>query len=525
MFDDPRLIFGTLGYGIGAIFSICLAFFVLFKAKQRPANIYYFLANISVAIFEISYIIGINTTDPYLSRTAFMFSTSVIFVAVFVAHWMTSLVHKTKELRIQLLTVDIVAAILFIIYLLYPDAYLLPSQAKMYFPNYYVPGTLHTVMRVIFNLIVPLYFTYQVYKAYRIETDSIVQNRYKYVFAGVAYGYVIGSIPVFLIYNIPVDPLWGMFISFYMLFFAYTMLKHELMDIRLVAKQATVYAVIVAILVSFLVLANLFNNELSSRYPGFPAVVAPMISSLIAFAIGVFVWRKFRESDMLKYEFVNIISHKFKTPLTRIRWAVEELEKSGLTEGQKKALEAVKNGNDSLTTLTNTLTGGQDPQNYSYRLKNRDFSQLVNLSLNHYTVDSKKKNLTLDTHLEKELWANVDQIKIQFVLHTLIENAIAYTSAGGNIRASLSHEGNRIIFKITDTGIGIVRAEHKYILSKFYRSHRAELVDTEGLGIGLFLSNSIVARHGGKITFTSEGEGKGTTFTMALPLTKPHITS
>jgi signal transduction histidine kinase len=71
---------------------------------------------------------------------------------------------------------------------------------------------------------------------------------------------------------------------------------------------------------------------------------------------------------------------------------------------------------------------------------------------------------------------------------------------------------------VADTGIGIEKEELPRVFSSFYRTKKAQLADTEGFGIGLSLARSIINRHGGKIEVSSEGEGKGSTFTIVLPI-------
>ena len=83
---------------------------------------------------------------------------------------------------------------------------------------------------------------------------------------------------------------------------------------------------------------------------------------------------------------------------------------------------------------------------------------------------------------------------------------------------SLARSGKKAMIAVTDTGIGIKRDDLQRIFSRFYRAKGAQLADTEGFGIGLSLARSIVNHHGGKIEAFSEGEGKGSAFTILLPI-------
>jgi signal transduction histidine kinase len=116
------------------------------------------------------------------------------------------------------------------------------------------------------------------------------------------------------------------------------------------------------------------------------------------------------------------------------------------------------------------------------------------------------------------VYVNADRERFRFVLHTLIENAIRYTPAKGTIRITIDNSDGLAHIIVADTGIGISEKEIRYVFTRFYRTDRAKVADTEGAGIGLYLSKVIVDRHGGKMSALSEGENKGSTFTVVVPL-------
>ncbi|MDE1941010.1 MAG: HAMP domain-containing histidine kinase, partial [Patescibacteria group bacterium] len=113
---------------------------------------------------------------------------------------------------------------------------------------------------------------------------------------------------------------------------------------------------------------------------------------------------------------------------------------------------------------------------------------------------------------------HADRAKLKVVLQTLIDNALTYTKAGGTVRISLTASGHMASVAVTDTGIGMTAEESRLIFSRFYRTDSARKSDTEGMGIGLFIINKIIERHGGHLRVHSDGPGKGSTFTLSLPL-------
>jgi signal transduction histidine kinase len=136
------------------------------------------------------------------------------------------------------------------------------------------------------------------------------------------------------------------------------------------------------------------------------------------------------------------------------------------------------------------------------------------------------KDITLFFDLKSDAIIFMDIGRIQFVIQTLLDNAIAYTPTGGAIKVELKEESDKngvvknILLLVHDSGIGFTQEELGRLFKKFWRSAGALKVDTEGMGIGLFLAKRIVEHHNGSLSAESEGLGKGTNFIMRLPIYK-----
>jgi two-component system phosphate regulon sensor histidine kinase PhoR len=107
---------------------------------------------------------------------------------------------------------------------------------------------------------------------------------------------------------------------------------------------------------------------------------------------------------------------------------------------------------------------------------------------------------------------------MRFVIQTLVENAINYSKDNCSIIVNVEKKDNMIIISVKDSGIGIAKEELPRMFTKFYRGKEARSTDTEGMGIGLYMTHDIVTRHHGKIWVESEGPGKGSTFSISLPV-------
>jgi hypothetical protein len=104
---------------------------------------------------------------------------------------------------------------------------------------------------------------------------------------------------------------------------------------------------------------------------------------------------------------------------------------------------------------------------------------------------------------------------LQSIISNLLSNAVKYTPRGGAVRTALTPEEDKVIFEVSDTGIGIPESEQKQLFSEFFRAHNAKKLNEVGTGLGLSIVKSTVEQHGGSIEVESR-EGKGTTFRVLL---------
>lgn len=238
-------------------------------------------------------------------------------------------------------------------------------------------------------------------------------------------------------------------------------------------------------------------------------------------AIGILLWRRLRDNESLKYEFITIIAHKFRTPLTQIKWNIEGLLGNEIDPYKKGALAEIGVSNENLIKLTNTLielTDSASDAKSSYQMERLNLCEMAHAALEVSKRDFHEKNLFMSMNYSvSEIFVNADKARIEFVLGTLMENAGHYTPPGRNVTVTVSADKHKAAISITDDGIGMDNHEIARIFDKFYRSKGAQSMDTEGVGVGLYLAKAIVKRHGGTIEAFSEGTGKGSTFSVILP--------
>lgn len=235
-----------------------------------------------------------------------------------------------------------------------------------------------------------------------------------------------------------------------------------------------------------------------------------------------------KKLDQIKSKFISVASHQLRTPLTSIHWNIELALQGGLKKKTAKELLehayrstlAMANNFDDMFTALDIEEG---KINLAVKKEQTDFGNLVQDVVSSLLKEAKKKEVALEVHLpEIPLSCAVNKEMIRRVLTILVHNAILYShpKTTATIVALQEEEKgkNRILFSISDQGIGIGEPENKTLFTRFYRSEGAMRLSPDGFGLGLFIAKHFIEAHGGRIWFVSEGRGMGTVFFLALPL-------
>ena len=511
-------------HNIGFILSIvatlgALVFIVLNnpRAKGHTPMAFLFLA---VLIFIISHLVGVNIIDSEVSSRIFMLNVCVFFIGIFSVHTVLSVLGKDRKRMPILVSIYALGIGLSLWFLKYPALLFVTSVPKMYFPNYYEPGPYNWVRFAFVLGICLAYLVFEIILSYREADNEIKKRQLKFFAFSFIATYATGHVPNLLIYDIQVDPLWGMaFMIIFVILFFYASIRYELMNIKVVAKQAFLYAITVGTIGGTIVLFEYLNRTISANHPEFPIWVIPSTSVFLVLVITLVVWEKIREVDLMRYEFITTVTHKFRTPLTQIRWATDSLEKTVSAADDKDQISYIKSANNKLIELTNILVNISEAESsvYEYRIAKTNLKGLIEETLAFIETSILNKKIIIKNDFTADAFANCDATRIKFVIQTFVENAVNYTPAGGTLDIALYEKTGKVFVTVKDSGIGIGKAELPLIFSKFYRGNSARTTDTEGMGIGLFISKEIITRHKGKIWVESDGAGRGSTFGLSLP--------
>ena len=242
-------------------------------------------------------------------------------------------------------------------------------------------------------------------------------------------------------------------------------------------------------------------------------------------AILYFAWQYYKERLQRRYYdekinfFVNT-AHNIRTPLSLVLAPLVDLSKdSHLSEKSRGFLDmAQRNGNKLLKMVTELLDFQKVEQSAELvRLQDVELPMFLRLQVEKFIVAAQEKHIHLSLEACPQHLVHTDVKMMDLILENLLSNAIKYTPEGGKVTLSASIEGKTAQILVSDTGIGIPKADIKNIFKSFFRASNAVNSQEMGSGLGLMLTRQLVKKLGGKLTFVSE-EGKGTTFHVVLPL-------
>jgi two-component system, OmpR family, phosphate regulon sensor histidine kinase PhoR len=232
-----------------------------------------------------------------------------------------------------------------------------------------------------------------------------------------------------------------------------------------------------------------------------------------------------RKLERIRRDFVANVSHEFRTPLTAIQGFAETLIGGAIDDPQNRGrfLGIILEHSRRLARLTEDLLklSQMDAERLELEIRPVSVAQLIESCYETSQRRALEKELGLSLNVPSQLPdVAADSPRIQEVLQNLLDNAIQYTLPGGKIVLSAELCNDEVVFTVSDTGIGIPRADQPRIFERFYRVDVARSREAVGTGLGLSIAKHLVEAHGGRIWVDSE-VGAGSKFHFSIPVFDP----
>jgi two-component system, OmpR family, phosphate regulon sensor histidine kinase PhoR len=252
---------------------------------------------------------------------------------------------------------------------------------------------------------------------------------------------------------------------------------------------------------------------------------AILFTLILCTAFYVTVHALYRQKKMseIKNDFINNMTHEFKTPLATISLAVDAMRNEKVLQDRQKMdyfSSIIKEENKRMNKQVETILQASlmDRQEIQLNRKPIHVHQVIRAVLDNFNLQLADKNgeAALQLKADNDLIEG-DEIHFSNLISNLVDNAVKYSKDNLLIRVSTFNIGKNISIRIEDNGIGMNKETQKRIFEKFYRAHTGNLHNVKGFGLGLSYVKTMVDAHGGKIRVEST-IGKGTTFIIEMPL-------
>jgi len=246
---------------------------------------------------------------------------------------------------------------------------------------------------------------------------------------------------------------------------------------------------------------------------------------ITAFALTVRTIFRQKKLSEIKSDFINNMTHEFKTPLATISLAVDALNNEKVRSSSEKTQyysDIIKDENRRMNKqVEKILQAAQLEKNeLDLKLQPVNVHEYVENAINNVQLQVSERNGKLEARLKaQKVMINADEVHFSNIIFNLLDNAIKYSQREPHIIIETANGSGTFVLKVKDNGIGMSKETLSHIFEKFYRAHTGNLHNVKGFGLGLSYVKAVVESHQGKIKVDSS-LGKGSIFTLEFPLAK-----
>lgn len=232
-----------------------------------------------------------------------------------------------------------------------------------------------------------------------------------------------------------------------------------------------------------------------------------------------------RELDKRRNEFISMVVHEIKTPLTSLKASAQLLNRRSARAGDENTTRLTTRMDTQINKLTQLIDDFRDVtriegDRLQFRENYFSFDELVHEMVEELQPITDHQTIMCEGGTQKTVWG--DRTRIGQVITNFLTNAVKYAPDADRIMLKTSADDTTVTLCVQDFGPGIPKEEHVSIFNPFYRIEGTEQRAASGLGLGLYIAAEMIRRQEGKIWVESE-EGKGATFCFTLPIDRPHV--
>jgi signal transduction histidine kinase len=534
---DPLIYYSHI---VPVLFSLPLAFIIIAKDYRNKLNQYFFLAVSLFSLWSFSDLVLWASPDPRI----IMFFWSIlnllepfIYIAVFLFAY-TLLFKKGIPTRVLALILSITLPIVILLATsLEIESFNLTNcwrevtEGPLVFYSY--------IIQLIITLLIIL-FTF-IYLKNTKDSKEIKRMSLLGVFGSLAFLAIFssGNIIASINENWSIAPQYGLFgMPVMVAFLAFLIAKYRMFKVQMLTAQFLISSL------GILLVGILFVQSLEK------VKLIAIITFILTVILGAVLIRSIRRDieqkrqiqeladtlksanvrlkqlDSLKSEFVSIASHQLRSPITAISGYASLMREGSygeLTAKMKEPVERIEQSARMMATSIEDYLNVSRIESGNMKYNNSDFNlaeQAEHIS-DDLRSEALKRGLILlfKKNLSGQGVINADIGKVQQIIHNLINNSIKYTPRGTiTVYVHDEPKQKKIFIDILDTGIGMSIDTINSIFQKFERGDKANTVNVKGTGLGLYVALKMAEAMEGTISAHSEGEGKGSRFTIELPL-------
>jgi len=526
----PALNLDLLSVGIAVAASLILGSVVFFGNRKSATNKLFLFLTIVNSFWSVFNYLAYHVTNPLITLWIVRL---VMFFAVLQAYSFLLLMYTFPKQSFQMprKMFAAISGLVLVVLVLTLTPYIF-SGVEIRLGE--VPRPIQAPGIIVFGLVaVSSVVGGIVILARRLfKTSGKERRKFLYLLLGLIIMFLLiitfNFLLVVLFSNSSFIPLSALFTLPFVLFTSYAIVKHELLDIKIIGTEVLTFVIIVVAFVEVILSSTL--GEVIFRSGVFIALLVFGVL-LIRSVVREVKQReklqdltiKLKELDKQKNEFISMAAHELRAPMTAIKGYVSMVTQGDAGEISEKArgfLADANTINDRLIRLVNNMLNVSriEEGRMVFQLETEELSHVVRAVYSQFIPEAERKGLDYSLKIPKHIRdkVSVDPDRIHEVIANIISNAIKYTDEGSVMVRLVQPNKEFVQFEVEDTGQGISKEEQEKLFQKFYRIE-TNVGKTTGTGLGLYISRLLVEKFNGKIGLESE-LGKGSTFWFEVPL-------